>query len=122
MRWEGRDPHGRIEVEGVVASLDGRLEHYSYRDLSDQLDRIQFFSAEAAAALHGEGRRARIRDLVLRPPARFARAYLLKRGFLDGVPGFLIAVATACHVFLKYAKLWELSRVPSRRAGGVDAP
>ena len=60
--------------------------------------------------LYGETAMARVRDLVLRPPARFLRAYLLKRGFLDGVVGFVIAVATAFHVFLKYAKLWELER------------
>jgi glycosyltransferase involved in cell wall biosynthesis len=114
-RWEGRDPHGRVEVDGIVASLEGELAHYSYRDLADQLDRIQFFSAEAAAALDAEGHPARIRDMVLRPPARFARAYWLKRGFLDGVPGFVIAAATAFHVFLKYAKLWELQRVEPRR-------
>ena len=109
-RWVGRNPHGRIEVEGRVARLRGALEHYSYRDLADQIERIQFFSGEAALALYAEGRRARLRDLVLRPPARFLRAYLLKRGFVDGVPGFVIAAATAFHVFLKYAKLWELGR------------
>jgi glycosyltransferase involved in cell wall biosynthesis len=114
MRWEGRDPHGRIKVEGAVQRLSGDLLHYSYRDLADQVDRIQFFSGEAAGALHAEGRPARIRDLVLRPPARFARAYFLKRGFLDGVPGFVIAAATAFHVLLKYAKLWELERIAAR--------
>ena len=54
-----------------------------YRDLSDHFDRIQFFSSEAAAAMHARGRRARLRDLLLRPPARFLRmltplAYALK--------------------------------------------
>ena len=119
MRWEGRDPHGRIEVEGAVERLSGDLLHYSYRDLADQVDRIQFFSGEAAGALHTEGRPARIRDLVLRPPARFARAYFLKRGFLDGVPGFVIAAATAFHVLLKYAKLWELERAGARPPGSA---
>ena len=61
--------------------------------------------------MHGRGRRARIADLVLRPPARFVRAYLLKSGWRDGVPGLIIAAATAFHVFLKYAKLWELQHV-----------
>jgi hypothetical protein len=32
----------------------------------------------------------------------------LKRGFLEGFPGFFIAVTSAFYVFLKYAKLWEL--------------
>ncbi|MFP6580175.1 MAG: glycosyltransferase family 2 protein [Myxococcota bacterium] len=109
-RFVGRNPHGRVEIAGRVARLEEELLHYSYRDLADQVDRIQFFSRVAAEALHAEGRRARVRDWLLRPPARFLRAYVLKQGFRDGVPGFFIAVATAFNVFLKYAKLWELER------------
>jgi hypothetical protein len=63
------------------------------------------------------GRRARVSDLVLRPPARFWRAYLLKAGFRDRVPGLIIAAATAFYVFLKYAKLWELARQESGNPG-----
>ena len=109
-RWAGSNPHPRVVVEGRVDRLSEPLEHYSYRDLGDQVERIQAFSSESARALFESGRRARLRDLVLRPPARFLRAYLLRRGFLDAVPGLVIAVATAFHVFLKYAKLWELQR------------
>jgi glycosyltransferase involved in cell wall biosynthesis len=109
-RWLGANPHGRVAVDGPVSRVEPPLEHYSYRDLADQIERIQHFSRESAAALHARGRRARVRDLVLRPPARFLRAYVLRRGFLDGVPGLVVAVATAFHVFLKYAKLWELER------------
>ena len=112
--WVGRNPHGRVEVSGSVERIEGELKHFSYRDFGDQVDRIQFYSAEAATALRAEGHSARIRDVVLRPPARFLRAYLLKQGFRDGLPGFLIAAATAFHVLLKYAKLWELDRVSAR--------
>jgi glycosyltransferase involved in cell wall biosynthesis len=106
-RFVGFDPHGRVEVEGEVGVLAGDLEHYSYRDLSDQVQRIQFFSDQAADALMVRQRPFRIRDLVLRPPARFLRSYLLKQGFRDGLPGFVIAVASGFYVFLKYAKQWE---------------
>ena len=94
-------------MDGRIDRLSEDLEHYSYRDLADQVDRIQRFSAESARALSEAGRRARLRDLLFRPPARFLRAYLLRRGFMDGIPGLVIAWATAFHVFLKYAKLWE---------------
>lgn len=104
----GLNPHGRIEVRGEVERLVGDLEHYSYRDLSDQLSRIQRFSTDGASALHADGRKFRLWDLCLRPPLRFLRAFVLKRGFLDGTAGLIIALATAFHVFLKYAKLWEL--------------
>jgi glycosyltransferase involved in cell wall biosynthesis len=116
-RWVGRNPHGRVVVIGQVERLENEIEHYSYRDLADQLDRIQFFSRESAAALHREGHPVRLADLVLRPPARFLRAYLLRRGFMDGVPGLIVAAATSFHVFLKYAKRWELARVKNRPVG-----
>lgn len=109
-RFVGRDPHGRVEVDGRVERLAGELLHYSYRDLADQIARIQFFSGEAAAALQREGFRVGLRHLVLHPPARFLRALVIKRGLLDGVPGFVIAAASAFYVFLKYAKLWERTR------------
>lgn len=109
-RWVGRNPHGRVEVEGDIGQLGPELEHYSYRDLSDQVDRIQFFSHEAAKALVLEGRPFRLRRLIAHPPARFLRAYFLKQGFRDGLPGFIIAAASAFYVFLKYAKHWERMR------------
>ena len=113
-RWAGRDPHSRVEIDGDVGRLTPDLEHHSYRDLSDQIQRIDFFSGEAARALDEEGARASVSALALRPPARFFRAYVLKQGFRDGAPGFVIAAATAFHVFLKYAKLWERQRRGAR--------
>ena len=109
-RWGGTNPHGRVQIAGEVRRLRGTLEHYSYRDLADQLARIQDFSRIQARALWDAGRRARWSDWLLRPPLRFLRAYVLKQGFRDGFPGFAIAAATAFHVFLKYATLRELER------------
>ncbi len=112
IRWVGRNPHGRAEVTGAVSRLEGDLFHYSYRDLADQIARIHTHSSQAAEALYAEGRRAGWSDLVLRPPARFLRSYVLKGGCLDGPVGFIVASAIAYSVFLKYAKLWERARRP----------
>ncbi len=111
-RWAGVNPHGRVVLDGAaqVGRFHGEAYHWSYRDLADQVDRIQDFSAIQARANLGRGRAHAVRDMILRPPARFLRAYVLKQGFRDGVPGFVIAVATAFHVFLKYAKQWELEQ------------
>lgn len=114
-RLAGVNPHGHVEVSGRIGRLEGDLHHFSYRDLSDQVARIQDFSRVQAVAMWDAGRRARVFDLVVRPPFRFLRAYVLKRGFRDGMAGFMIAAATAFHVFLKYAKLWELARDPATR-------
>ena len=116
-RFEGRNPHGKAVVDGRVERLQGVLEHHSFRDLEDQLGRIERHTSEAADALYAAGRRPRAGDLVLRPPARFLRAYLLKRGFLDGWVGFVVACTIAWSVFLKYLKLRERWRTAGPDAG-----
>ena len=115
MVWGGEEPHVRLLPVGQVGRLATPMAHYSYRDLADQVERVQAYSGQAARAMAQRGRRARVRDLLLRPPWAFFRGYVLKRGFLDGIPGLVIAVATAFHVFLKYAKLWERQQGTSQR-------
>jgi glycosyltransferase involved in cell wall biosynthesis len=106
--WGGLDPHERIIVEGKIRRLKKPLHHFSYRDINDHLDRINRFTTVAATELEGQGRRWRLRDSLLRPPFRFFRSYVWKRGFLEGFPGFFTAVTAAIYVFLRYAKLREL--------------
>lgn len=114
-RWEGDNPHGRVSVEGPVGRLAGDLEHHSFRDFADQLDRIQVHTTQAAEALFARGRRANVVDLTVRPLADAFRSYVLRCGFLDGVPGLVVAGAIGFSVFLKYAKLWDLQREGAER-------
>jgi glycosyltransferase involved in cell wall biosynthesis len=113
-RWVGRDPHDSVELRGPVKRLRHRLEHYNYRDLSEHIQRVDHFSSWQAQAMHAEGVRFRRIDLLLRPLYRFFKGYVLRGGFLKGLPGLLVSVSSAYYVFMKYAKLWELER--GRRA------
>jgi len=107
-RWGGSDPHERILVAGKVRRLVHPLYHYSYRDIADHWSRINRFTTISAGELSGLGKRWRWIDNMLRPPFRFFRSYVLKRGLLDGFPGIFVAATAAIYVFLKYAKLREL--------------
>jgi glycosyltransferase involved in cell wall biosynthesis len=105
-RWIGDDPHDRLEVEGPVHRLDGDILHVPYRDLGEHLDTIDRYTRIHAAALAARGVQARWWDVALRPPLHFVDAYLLRRGFLDGVPGFAVAGLGSTHVLLKWTRLW----------------
>jgi glycosyltransferase involved in cell wall biosynthesis len=105
--WDGVAPHEVAHVRGRVETLPGELPHYTSHSLSDHHLRSDSYTTLAAGYLHGKGRRARGVDLFALPIAAFVRAYLLKQGFRDGVPGLIIAMQTAYSVFLKYAKIWE---------------
>ncbi|PYP01168.1 MAG: hypothetical protein DMD57_14770 [Gemmatimonadetes bacterium] len=56
------------------------------------------------------GRRPRVTDLIVRPPARFVRMYFLQLGILDGWRGAMLCGLAAASVLVKYARLWERSR------------
>jgi glycosyltransferase involved in cell wall biosynthesis len=106
-RCGGREPHDRIEVDGAVKRLKNPLYHYTYVGIEDQIVSMNRFSSITAAGKFENGQSLRMLDLLTRPLLRFLRGYVLKRGFLDGIPGFIVAMSNAYGVFAKYAKLWE---------------
>jgi glycosyltransferase involved in cell wall biosynthesis len=106
--WGGADPHEKIIVAGKVRRLTHPLEHFSYRNIEDHMQRINRFTTISGGELRKENQRFRLSDALLRPAFRFFRFYILKRGFLEGFAGFYVAVTAAVYVFLKYAKLWEI--------------
>jgi glycosyltransferase involved in cell wall biosynthesis len=105
-RWGGDDPHDRLEVDGPVRRLSGDILHFPYRDLAEHLATIERYGAISAASLARRGVAAHWYDLALRPPAHFLDAWLLRRGFLDGVPGFFLAGLGAGHVLAKWGRLY----------------
>jgi glycosyltransferase involved in cell wall biosynthesis len=113
-RWQGRYVHESVAVDGGAGQLTGELQHYSYRDLSDHLDRINRYTTLAARQMHESGRRAGVFDLLLHPPAAFLRNYFLRRGFVDGMAGLTLSLVNAYSVLLKFAKLWELNNGKSQ--------
>lgn len=104
----GTEPHEKINVDGIVRHLKQPLYHYTYDDITDQIDTLNRFSTISAYGNTKEiSTAAIISRMLFHPPFRFFRCYFIKRGFLDGIPGVIIAVAAAFGTFIKYAKLWE---------------
>jgi hypothetical protein len=107
-RTEGEEPHDRVVVNGSVKRLKNPLWHYTYDDIRDYLDTMNRFSSITAQQRFAQGTRFGWTDVAIRPILRFLKGYILKRGFLDGRHGFLVAVVNSFGVFAKYFKLWEL--------------
>ncbi len=116
----GAEPHERVDVKGGVRRLRSPLLHYTYDDLADQVNTLNRFSSISSRSRYEAGTRMALPRMLFHPPFRFFRSYILKRGFLDGIPGLIIAQAASFGTFVKYAKLWELQRT-NRRSGGPSA-
>jgi glycosyltransferase involved in cell wall biosynthesis len=110
-RFVDRRVHESVQVDGQVRRLGaGHLEHRSYRDVADFLERADRYSTLAAEEWIAAGRPSRpLRDLVVRPLGRFLGMYVARAGFLDGWRGFLLAVLYGYYVLLRSAKVWERS-------------
>jgi glycosyltransferase involved in cell wall biosynthesis len=113
-RWEGGSVHESVRVRGTVGVLGNDIQHYTYRTLSDYLRRLETYSTLAASDYLRKGRRSGPLRMWGHPVVTFVKAYLLKKGFLDGTPGLMVAIMGAVSVFFKYAKLYELNA--ARRA------
>ena len=112
--WAGVNPHDHLYADGPVGALKGDLYHYTYRNISDHLRTIDAFTTISAREMAAQGKNRPLLHMLLNPPLRFLRMYLLRLGFLDGLAGFVVAVLGSYYVFLKYAKLWEMLRGKSR--------
>lgn len=105
--WTGTNPHDVIAVKGKAGHLKSALEHYVFADLAHNIQTNNSYSSISAKILFEENKKPSFLKLLFKPPGKFIETYLVKRGFLDGMPGFIIAVGAAYSMFLKYAKLWE---------------
>lgn len=116
-KWAGEDPNDRAFVEGPTRKLIAELRHYTYDNISDQLNSLNRASSIWASTKHKTNRTVSLSDLMFRPFIRFVKFFLLKRGFLEGFDGFYVAWLEAHTVFLKYIKLWRLNSTPAHYTG-----
>jgi glycosyltransferase involved in cell wall biosynthesis len=105
-RFDDAPVHEKVIVSGALDDLPGTIEHMSYERWSDCRDKLFRYAEAGAASARRAGRRAGPWDVVLRPPLRFLRMYVLQAGFLDGAHGAVLCALAAAQVLLKYAELW----------------
>jgi hypothetical protein len=106
-KYVGDDPHMRVVVEGKTGRLDGKILHYTMENFSEHLRRLDAYGDIYAKNQRQASAKFCIFPMLFRPPARFLKSYVFKGGFLDGLPGFIIAVTSAFTVFTRYVKFWE---------------
>ena len=113
-RWSEDAVHEHVLTEGSIARLDGDLLHASGESLEAYLAKQNRYTTLQAEAMHARGERFSLLRLLLSPPFRFLRFYVLRGGFLDGTAG-LVHIAIGCfNSFCKYAKLRALEQAERR--------
>jgi (heptosyl)LPS beta-1,4-glucosyltransferase len=102
--------HEHLDAGGDVGLLKGDLNHFTDPNLEHYYKKFNIYTSLAAQDLSKAGKKLSILDITFRPVFLFFKMYILRRGFLDGIQGFILAASSAHYVFTKYAKLWELTK------------
>ncbi|OGG03750.1 hypothetical protein A2Z33_04655 [Candidatus Gottesmanbacteria bacterium RBG_16_52_11] len=110
----GRKGAGRFErpvhevwkINGRISDLKKPILHDSHPDIAQFLDRIDRYSTVSASHLLSSGHEFIWWHPAAYPAAKFFLNYFLKLGFLDGMPGLIMAMMMSFHSFLTRAKLF----------------
>ncbi|WP_338415572.1 glycosyltransferase family 2 protein [uncultured Sphaerotilus sp.] len=98
--------HERLLCDLPTRSLPGHLLHESMPTLTVANDKMNRYSSGRAADLYARGRRGGLGSALGHGFWAFVRTYVLKRGFLDGRMGFILAVHNAETSYYRYLKMW----------------
>jgi hypothetical protein len=98
---------------GTLGTLEGDILHFSFPSISSQVETNLRFSRLGYQELLEKGYKPSLLRLIFKPLGKFLETYVVKRGFLDGLPGFLISINAAHSMFLKYAYFFEKTSLNS---------
>jgi len=102
--------HERLLFDGERRVLPGLLLHHSIPTLEAAIDKMNRYSSGRAHDLLAQGRRGGLGRALWHGFWAFVRTYVLRRGFLDGRLGFVLAVNNAEASYYRYLKMWLVSR------------
>ncbi len=108
---EGFDLHTSKPV-GYLVNAIWQIPFMNFEELLRKANR---YSSLGALKLEGEGKTSTMVTALLHASWAFMHFFILKRGFLDGWPGFVIALGNFEGTFYKYAKLCEKKAVGTPR-------
>jgi (heptosyl)LPS beta-1,4-glucosyltransferase len=109
-RYRACRVHEEIDVDQQrTGKLKQRMLHYTYWTYDQYFDKYQRYVKWGAQDMWDRGKRTSWLGLLVRPFLRFLQLYILRRGFLDGLPGLQVCMFQAFFVtMVKQARLWEM--------------
>lgn len=107
-KYEEVKVHPRVFYKGSCGHLKHPILHYSYRNLHEFIESLNNQTTLEAEKWFDERRKIGIGKALRKTCDRFLKAYILKRGFLDGVTGLIFAMAAGLYQIFSYVKYQEM--------------
>lgn len=102
--------HERLLPDGSVAKLKNHFLHYSFKDFSQVLKKVDAYSTASAEQAYLKGKRSTVGKAIGHGLWAFIRTYFLRLGFLDGSQGLALAISNAEGTYYRYIKIWLIEQ------------
>ncbi|NQU55983.1 MAG: glycosyltransferase family 2 protein [Rhodospirillales bacterium] len=104
--WGAQRVHPSLQWSGKKGPmLKGRLDHYVDRNISDMIKRLDNYSTARAKDLRDSGETwGSTANNVRRLFSRFFKCYVLRKGYLEGGYGLLIALFAGLYPLISHLK------------------
>ena len=102
--------HERLLPDGSVAKLKNHFLHYSFKDFSQVLKKVDAYSTASAEQAYLKGKRSSVGKAIGHGLWAFIRTYFLRLGFLDGSQGLALAISNAEGTYYRYIKIWLIEQ------------
>lgn len=103
--------HPRLDMIGSVGYFQHAMEHLTFLTIAKHVQKENAFTTRAAKERRKQKQHVTVLDLFGRPLFTFAKYYVVRRGYRDGIRGLIASLFASFYTFGKYAKLWELVSV-----------
>jgi len=107
-KYEEVKIHPRVFYKGSSGHLKNPIVHYSYANLHEFIESLNNQTTLEAEKWLDEKRKIKLAGAIRKTCDRFLKAYILKKGFLDGLTGLMFASAAGLYQLWSYAKYIEM--------------
>jgi glycosyltransferase involved in cell wall biosynthesis len=109
MKYKDQLVHEDIEYNGKKVYFKGDILHYPYDSIKQFVKKSDFYTDLRSKEMFERGKKFKILNLFVNPSVMFFKMYIIKKGFLDGLAGLILALLySSFYTLMKYIKLWEL--------------
>jgi hypothetical protein len=101
-------------VDGRTGYLKGDLIHFTHPNIKHIITKGNEYSTLKAEEKKMT-KKVHWYNIIINPTVAFLKHFILRKGFMDGVYGFLISVIHSLTNLLTYIKIWEIQNIKTEK-------
>jgi len=107
----GSSIHETLDIKGPVGEIDADINHYPFNSIYEVIARQNFYSEFESERHLKENSPPSAREikhqLTIKPITRFWKLYVRKKGYKDGMHGFIWCILNVAGHMIRWMKIWE---------------